>query len=153
MGRDPMEMRFARLLCHNPETGCLEWTGYLNPVSGYGQLTWTANGERTWTAHRLAWLISGHSFTPGMELDHICRNRTCANPDHLAEVTHRENMARGNVRWAIVERTGKCKRGHPWVEGNLYQRPDTGKFMCRTCKRENDKKYKAKAVSTATKES
>lgn len=34
----------------------------------------------------------------GKELDHLCRNATCSNPDHLEPVTHKENFNRGR-RW------------------------------------------------------
>jgi hypothetical protein len=30
----------------------------------------------------------------GFELDHLCRNRGCVNPDHLEVVTHEENVWR-----------------------------------------------------------
>lgn len=34
-----------------------------------------------------------------MELDHLCRNRICVNPDHLELVTHAQNLRRGkNVK-------------------------------------------------------
>ena len=31
----------------------------------------------------------------GLELDHLCRNRNCINPEHLEPVTHQENCRRG----------------------------------------------------------
>lgn len=31
----------------------------------------------------------------GLELDHLCRQRDCVNPQHLEAVTHSENTRRG----------------------------------------------------------
>lgn len=41
----------------------------------------------------------------GLELDHLCRNKLCVNPDHLEAVTHTENVRRGahtKLTWADV---------------------------------------------------
>lgn len=32
---------------------------------------------------------------PGLQIDHLCRNKICVNPAHLEPVTHRENLMRG----------------------------------------------------------
>lgn len=64
----------------------------------------------------------------GLELDHLCRNRACCNPDHLEPVTHLENVRRG-------ESHGKetcCPQGHPYEEGNLYKDKLSRRY-CRTC--------------------
>ena len=31
----------------------------------------------------------------GLELDHLCRNKCCVNPQHLEPVTRSENLKRG----------------------------------------------------------
>jgi hypothetical protein len=68
------------------EDGCWEWTrGHL--PAGYGQL------GRCYT-HRIAYELAHGPIPEGLEIDHLCRNRGCCNPDHLEAVTHHENTLR-----------------------------------------------------------
>jgi hypothetical protein len=46
--------------------------------------------------HRLAWEIVVGPIEPGLEIDHLCRNRVCLNPAHLEPVTKEENVRRGS---------------------------------------------------------
>lgn len=67
----------------------------------------------------------------GLELDHLCRNRACYNPDHLEAVTHAVNMSRGF--WAMKT---ECPKNHPYDEENTIVNPKTGGRQCRACKNE-----------------
>jgi hypothetical protein len=59
--------------------------------AGYGQMRF--EGVMRY-CHRIAVeLIYGEA--PG-ELDHLCRVRSCVNPDHLEGVTHQQNMIRSS---------------------------------------------------------
>lgn len=49
-------------------------------------------------AHVIAWEQAHGPVPLGMELDHLCRNRWCRNPDHLEPVTHRVNSQRASNR-------------------------------------------------------
>lgn len=71
--------------------GCLVWIG-ARIKTGYGQ---TRVGNRVHMAHRAYFELRVGPIPEGLELDHLCRNRGCVNPDHLEPVTHKENLLRG----------------------------------------------------------
>lgn len=73
-------------------TPCWIWKGVTDPL-GYGRISKGAAGSAL--AHRESYVQSGRSIPPGASLDHLCRNPSCVNPDHLDPVTHRENILRG----------------------------------------------------------
>jgi hypothetical protein len=78
--------------------GCWRWGGATTP-KGYGVFT-TRQREsrrRAYLAHRTAWELLRGPIEDGRQLDHLCRNRWCVNPDHLEPVTCRENIRRGLV--------------------------------------------------------
>lgn len=82
-----------RLLKYSKKVGnCIIWTGQIN-WNGYGYIRYKKKMQRV---HRLSYLLMGKkSLTPGLVLDHLCRNRLCINSDHLEEVTNKENLHRG----------------------------------------------------------
>ena len=65
------------------ENGCWKWLLYANN-KGYG--IWNHAG-RSILAHVVLWERRNGPVPAGLELDHLCRNRLCVNPDHLEAVT------------------------------------------------------------------
>src|SRR5438445_4296974 len=64
-------------------TGCWEWPGGL--IRGYGQSGQTSPRG---LVHRVVYEHFRGPVPEGLELDHLCRNRKCANFEHLEPVTH-----------------------------------------------------------------
>ena len=96
-------------------------------------------------AHRLQYERTKGPIPPGMDLDHLCRNRDCINPEHLEPVTRSENLRRGagaqmlRARHAAVTH---CPQGHPYNAENTYLRPNGRGRLCRLCQRAAKKSYR-----------
>lgn len=72
--------------------GCWNWPG-ARTRKGYGQIR-LAEGRTSYT-HRESYMAFVGPIPEGLEIDHLCRNRGCFNPDHLEPVTPGENARRG----------------------------------------------------------
>lgn len=112
---------------------CWEWTGYIKP-NGYGQFH-PAHGQTAY-AHRWSFQSFVGEIPHGLQIDHLCRNRKCVNPDHLEPVTNVENMRRAPVNGGGLFHAAKthCIRGHEFAPDNTYSH--NGKRHCRACKKE-----------------
>ena len=125
-----MERYFERC---DKENDCLLWTGWLH--RDYAVVEVSGKRKRL---HRLVYEFYNGDIGAGLVIDHLCRKKSCINPNHLEAVTNRENLDRGTHknRDKIF-----CDSGHPFNEENTYRRPN-GKRSCKACHRIADNAYK-----------
>lgn len=117
---------------------CWEWIAYVNRY-GYGEFHLEG---RAALAHRVAYQLLVGSIPEGLQLDHLCRNTKCVNPDHLEPVTGRINTLRGTSPSARHAVKTHCPKGHPYSQDNLHV-TKSGQRKCRACNRERVARYKA----------
>ena len=133
--------RFKEKFKIDSVTGCWNWTASLNH-GGYGMIGGSPpeyKDYRPILAHRVAYKLLIGPIPKDCEIDHLCRNRKCVNPQHLEAVSHKVNCLRGNSPPAIRSRQTHCAKGHPLVGLNLYIHPNTGYRKCRICGRDRDR--------------
>lgn len=124
-------MRFAAKV--DTDGPCWLWTGYVGN-HGYGVF---GVDHKTVLAHRYSYERFVGEIPTGLQIDHLCREKTCVHPDHLEAVTQSENIHRSDCVTAINARKTHCKRGHSLEPPNmyLYRHPTAGRIerRCREC--------------------
>ena len=114
-----------------PESGCWIWMGTTNGF-GYGRLN--SDRKRKY-AHRAAYELLIGEIPAGMQIDHLCRVKSCCNPAHLEPVTSLENTMRGDGPRLTRERSATvthCPKGHEYTPANTrFDR--NGSRCCREC--------------------
>jgi hypothetical protein len=123
-----------------PELGpCWLWKGAL--CKGYGRFF--VGSRRHRPAHAFAHELLKYAIPKGLEPDHLCRNRSCINPNHLEVVTGAVNILRGTSPIANLARKKTCANGHPFdttAIGSYGKRVR----ICRICRRARCQRWRKK---------
>ena len=107
--------------------GCWLWTtGRAGKDQRYGNF-------RGRTAHRAVYEAVVEPVPKHLQLDHLCKNTLCVNPDHLEPVTARENLMRGDTIGARNAAKTHCVNGHELTPENVYLW--RGMRNCRICRK------------------
>jgi HNH endonuclease len=143
----PLRERFWRHVEPEPKSGCWLWTAGVDG-KGYGQIRGDhqVDGSTKYLrAHRVAYEMAKGSIPKGLVLDHLCRNKTCVNPDHLEPVPQKTNVMRGsgfNPNYARLRERTHCVHGHPFTPENTYWPKHKRKRVCKTCRRLSQQRSK-----------
>ncbi len=143
MGFNDLPDRISYRVEPEPNSGCWLWSGSHNGL-GYGTLLFAS---RMRYAHRVIYELLVGPIENGLHLDHLCRNPSCVNPDHVEPVTPYVNWMRGEGWGAKNKRKVECVAGHPFDDANTYVNK-RGHRWCRACKNARMRRYNARASNT-----
>lgn len=126
---------------------CRPWTGFVNPVSGYGQYGITRKAickPTSLYAHRVAWILRNGLIQGGLtvdhDVDHGCIGYVCCETDHMELVTLSENGRRADAtRYGFIGDDKVCRHGHVGERA----RTKSGVPYCRACNRERQRQRRA----------
>lgn len=129
--------------CETLPNGCIVWTASRHK-SGYGKVGYKDDGiKSTFLAHRVAYTIRYGAIPDGMTLDHICKNPSCVNPEHLKPMKLSENVKAGGNTLKT-----HCPRGHEYTPKNTrIEKQSSGKGfgrICRACAADSARLSRAK---------
>ena len=138
----PLQDRLEASIERESNSDCWLWTKHITS-NGYAQMRIGCkadNDRKNVYAHRVSYEIYKGKIPNGLTIDHLCRVRSCVNPDHLEAVTLRENLARGETLAARNLAKTHCPRGHRYDDENTHT-DKNGRRHCLACNRMRQKIY------------
>lgn len=128
-------------------SGCWRWTAHFRE-NGYGGFRFRGVSG---TAHRASFILFRDEITAGQFIRHLCHNKWCVNPKHLAIGTPADN-SRDCVK-ADRRKQDYCKKGMHRLTGSNIKIDKRGR-RCRACNREYGreatKKYRLRKLGLLT---
>lgn len=151
----PRDRAFFDARVQYDPNGCWVWNlRSTRPGHGrggpYGQ-TSRYGEQRPVGAHVLSYEVFVGPVPSGHEIDHLCANTLCCNPEHLEAVTPAENKRRtherGNGRNQNTSKTHCKKCGEPYTMES--KRGDGRTFRsCKPCVQAYQREYHARKKGT-----
>lgn len=89
------------------EDECWYWKGW-HDYKNYGKFS--PEPRRSIMAHRWIFEYTYGKIPEGAQLDHLCSNKSCVNPDHLEPVSGKENVQRYWRRRKMFTALVLCKK-------------------------------------------
>jgi len=99
----PHMQRFLAFIEKESENSC--WYRP-NRARDNGYTTITINGKSV-QSHRFSYAAFKGSIKSSQEIDHLCRDRACVNPNHLELVSRKENVRRRDDIYSLTDSSAK----------------------------------------------
>jgi len=109
----------------NKSTKCWEWIASLSS-GGYGQFSFLG---KTYKSHRMSYMLFKGYISDDKEIDHLCHNRKCCNPEHLDLVSGNENLKRRNS-YRIGMNYNRAKSNLSTIDRLYYRMDIDSKTQC-----------------------
>lgn len=120
---------------------CWLWTGAVGQRDRYGRIALGGRGAPIVLAHRASYEMAHGPIPVGLQIDHLCRVRSCVRPDHLEAVPQRENIRRQLQVHQEHDPDTHCRAGHEWAALNTYI-DGRGRRCCRSCRRDTARRLR-----------
>ena len=120
----------SKIIFPQDKKECFLWKGTKNRTN-YG-IFW--DGKRQALAHRFSYeFFYNRKIKEGLTIDHQCNVTLCVNPNHLKEMTLKENILKSlNSPTAVNHRKTHCKNGHEFNNENTMRYVKHYRY-CRKC--------------------
>lgn len=119
----------------------------------------TSSKDSPLNPHRYSYELHKGPIPKGLQIDHLCMEKSCCNPDHLEIVTAKENIIRYHrtrpkkakpppkIRGPRARRAN-CRNGHLYDEVGFYSyKGIRACSLCRRLRSRESKKRKREAIS------